>query len=114
MVEINKKDNSIEMTQGDSLKIKIILRKKNGILYVPEQEDSIRFALSTVHKGELGYKLLLRKEIPLNTLELNLVPEETKNIPSNHIYKYDIQITHTDGTTDTFISGLFVLKGEVE
>ena len=43
------------------------------------------------------------KDIPIDTLTLTLLPEDTKDLSFGK-YVYDIQLTKADGTVDTFIT----------
>ena len=57
---------------------------------------------------------LILKEIPNDTLILELEPNDTKPLAFG-TYVYDIQITFEDGTVDTFITeAMFKLTPEVE
>lgn len=97
---------TITMTRGDTLRALIEI-KRNGEIYTPVAGDEIRFALKhpifnakkTEYKEEAP---LLLKVIPNETLILQLDPEDTKPLGFGD-YIYDIQITFTDGTVDTFI-----------
>ena len=46
---------------------------------------------------------LVVKDIPIDTLTLTLLPEDTKDLSFGK-YVYDIQLTKADGTVDTFIT----------
>lgn len=97
-VKIN--GTSITMTRGDTLKTTITIYDSEGNIYTPVEEDKIRFALKRSYKDETP---LILKEIPFDTLELKLDPEDTKSLKQPSSYVYDIQITMSDGTVDTFI-----------
>ena len=99
MVKID--GTTIIMTRGDTLKTTIIIYDSEGNIYTPVKEDKIRFALKRNYKEETP---LIFKEIPYDTLELKLDPEETKSLKQPSSYVYDIQITMNDGTVDTFIN----------
>lgn len=116
------KGTSIYMTRGDTLKVDVAINKTNGkrtIPYVPEDGDEIRFALK--HRSMNGYrseytdrKPLIYKVIPVDTMELVLNPEDTKDLGFGD-YVYDMQITFADGSIDTFITeALFRLTPEVD
>ena len=84
---VNNTTKEIELTRGDTLKVKIDVLI-NGEAYTPRPEDSLRFAMKTTYNTS---KLLVHKDIV-----------------------YDIQITFANGDVNTFISGKFKLKPEVE
>ena len=81
-------------------------------------KDSIRFAVK--HKSMLGDKSdytdidpLINIQIPTDTLILTIEPEDTKDLGFGK-YVYDVEITFSDGTVDTFITASpFILSEEV-
>ena len=103
-MSVQIKKNNIIMTRGDTLRLKIEIygsdEKGNLIKYIPIEEDKIRFALKEKYSDE--YPLIL-KEIPWDTMILHLLPEDTKKLKQPAEYVYDIQITLSDGTVNTFI-----------
>lgn len=103
--------NNIIMTRGDTLKTKIEIKDSDGKEYIPDKEDKIRFAAKKQHNDAKPYIL---KEIPIDTCVLHLLPEDTKVLPQPCECVYDIQITMTDGTVDTFIMGKLTIMQEVE
>lgn len=105
------KGHKITLTRGDSLTLSVSLTK-DGDPYEIEEGDAIRFAMSKFYLGEDGYELIKEKNIPTDTLELSLSSEDTKIEPRE--YNYDIQITHADGTVDTFISSTIEITKEVK
>lgn len=111
MVKINS-NNEITLTRGDSLTLTVDI-KKDGEPYVIQSGDSLRFALAKVYKGASGYQLLIEKTIPTDSLTFTILSEETEVLDCG-VYKYDIEMTHGDGSVDTFISSTFSLTGEVE
>ena len=82
---------------------------RNGETYIPEQGDSLRFAMK---KNYTEGEPLIYKVIPTDTLILHLDPEDTKPFPFGD-YVYDIEITFADGTVDTFILDKITLTQEV-
>ena len=105
------KGHKITLTRGDSMTLKLTL-KKDGDDYEIQEGDSIRFAMSKYYLGEDGYELIKEKTIPTDTLELFLSAEDTKVEPRE--YNYDIQMSHQDGTIDTFISSTITITKEVK
>lgn len=114
MVEIKeakKGGYAITMTRGDTLRTVISVTDMNGTLYVPREGDTIRFACK---KDYNDTECLIYKEIPYDTLLLQLDPEDTKEMNQPDIYVFDIQITLADGTVSTFIKGKLKIIEEVE
>lgn len=105
------KKSTIIMTRGDTLQANIIITDDEGTEYVPTEGDQIRFAVKKNYNDELP---LIIKEIPYDTLLLRVESSETKTLEQPGDYVYDIQITLTDGTVNTFISGKLKLIEEVE
>lgn len=103
-------NQNITLTRGDTLTLRVELMK-DGSEYVPEEGDSVRFALSIQYKNQLGYELILSKEIPTDTLTFTASSAETAL--DYREYNYDIEITHADGSVDTFISAKLRIVGEV-
>ena len=97
---------SITMTRGDTMKAAITLTK-DGEPYEPAAGDSIRFALkhTTLNANKTDYAdttPLILKQIPTDTMELTLDPEDTKGLAFGS-YIYDIEVTFADGSVDTVI-----------
>lgn len=93
-------DFNITMTRGDTF-IRTLNLTKNGEEYVPQEGDVIRFAMAKKYKGENGYELILNKVIPNDTLTWTIEASETSQLDYGK-YTYDLQITYTDGTVETF------------
>ncbi len=91
---------TIAMTRGDTLRVVLELKDENDNTYVPQSDDRIRFAMKKFYDDETP---LVIKEIPNDTLELVLEPEDTKHLPQPSSYVYDIQIIYANGDIDTFI-----------
>lgn len=108
---------TITMTRGDTLKATITLTK-DGEVYTPAEGDKIRFAVKHTtmfcDRGEyVDDEPLILKDVPIETMTLTLDPEDTKGLEFGK-YVYDMEITFTDGTVDTFITASpFILKPEV-
>ena len=89
----------IILTRGDTFKAIVGMVNENGEEYVPEQGDSIRFAMKEHYDDET---VLLEKTIPNDTLLLHIEPNDTKELPFGD-YKYDIQLTYANGDVDTLL-----------
>lgn len=105
------KGTTITLTRGDTFAADIGIFQPNGEPYTPNIGDKIRFALKQSVKDE---KCLIIKEIPIETMKLVLLPEDTKNLSFGN-YVYDIQLTKSNGEVDTFITkSILILKEEIE
>lgn len=116
-------NNKVVHTRGDTLLtvVDLFWDKERTRPYTPEEGDVIRFALKRPKftKDEDGYKEyadrepLILKDIPISSMVLRLDPADTKDLGFGK-YEYDVEITHADGTVDTFITAApFELTKEV-
>ena len=103
--------NNITLTRGDSLTIQLSLTK-DGETYTPSEGSSIRFAMKRKYTDP-DENVLLVKDIPIDTLVLEIEPEDTKPLTMKSKYVYDIQLTDETGRVDTFIKGIFTIGEEV-
>lgn len=90
---------TIEMTRGDTLRVYLTLKDCNGDDYTPDPGDSIRFAMKKRYNDASP---IIMKNIPTDTLVLELEPAETKTLQFAE-YVYDIEMTYANGDVDTFI-----------
>ena len=107
---------TITMTRGDTLLVQVGITR-DGTAYTPEAGDSVRFAVkSELNRDGTDFKEatpLVLKNIPIETMILQLDPDDTKGLAFRS-YKYDIEITFADGKVDTFICDAdFVITPEV-
>ena len=98
---------SIEMTRGDTLRVQVGIEQDEET-YVPQTGDSVAFFLKhkAFNKDKTEYSdpaPLITKDVPINTMVLQLDPEDTKPLDFGK-YVYDLQITFANGTVDTFIN----------
>lgn len=113
-------DTKVFLTRGDTFQATITIYKDDteSEVYTPEEGDVIRFALkrSKMNSGNREFvdkTPLILKEIPIDTLILEIEPEDTKNLDFG-TYTYDIELTTTDGIVSTFIAdATLVLTPEV-
>lgn len=105
---INDKTKKISLVRGDTLKLKVNIYLDDE-LYIPQQGDTVRFAMKQTYTGN---RLLIIKPIPIDTLVLQLDPQDTKTFSFGR-YVYDIEITFANGDVDTFISGELELTPEI-
>ena len=101
----------IKMTRGDTAVINVTAKyKASGDTYEPQPGDSVTFA---VKKSANDSTPLLVKNIPIDTMQLWLNPEDTKTLRFG-TYIYDIQLTYANGDVDTFIpNGQLEISTEV-
>ena len=109
MFSVKKSD--ITLTRGDTLLLQVEINK-DGKSVDLKQGESVRFAMKYRYTDP-DEAVLIYKEIPLDTLILELKPEDTKPLKFNKTYVYDIQYTDIDGRVDTFITGTITLTEEV-
>ena len=115
-------NNNITLTRGDTLTLTVTLMHEVDPVppateptiepYTPEEGDVIRFALAKGYETEFGYELLITEVIPNDTLTFTLTSTQTQL--EYRVYNYDIQVTHSGGCVDTFISAKLTITGEVE
>lgn len=109
---------TITLTRGDTFTTIITIKYKDGTVYTPQEGDEISFALKNSkmtagNKSFVDREPLISKIIPINTMVLELVPNDTKNLEFGK-YKYDIQIIFGNGQVSTFISNAdLILTPEV-
>lgn len=112
-------NNRIYLTRGDSFPCSVsMIDETTGLNYIPQEGDKVRFALKRAimtpgNKEFVDEEPLILKDIPNETLILELDPEDTSGLPFGS-YKYDIEITFANGRVDTFIQNAdFILTPEV-
>lgn len=101
----------ITLTRGDSLLLDITMTKGDEP-YTPQQGDSVRFAMKQKYK-DADSAVKINKQIPIDTMRLELLPTDTKPLQMDKTYVFDIQLTDSEGRVDTFISGTLTLANEV-
>lgn len=94
------KNNKITLTRGDTLLCDVKIRTQEGDLYIPKEGDVIQFAAKSSVKDA---EPLILKEIPIETMQLVLNPEDTKQLPFG-VYVYDVELIKANGIVDTFIT----------
>lgn len=115
--------NYIRLTRGDTMTMDVALyqivppvppaTEPTREPYEVQPGDSIRFAISKGYVGETAYELMISKTIPNDTLRFTITSAESKLLDYRE-YNYDVEITHADGTVDTFISSKIKIIGEVK
>ena len=103
---------TITLTRGDTFKATVDIFNPDGTAYEPVEGDSVRFAMKQNYNSN---EIKIQKDIPLDTMLLEINPEDTKNLKQPGEYVYDIQLTHINGDIDTFIAnGTFKITEEVD
>lgn len=97
----------ITLTRGDTLILDITMTA-DGEPFVPEA-GTLVFAM----KEDYDAAAAVEKSIPLDTMQLEIEPEDTKTLPIGERYAFDIAYTDQTGHVDTFIEGTFVIGHEV-
>ena len=110
-VQIRQDKNMIIMTKQGTMITTISITDADGHPYEPAPTDKLRFALKKDYNDR---KVLIYKEIPIDTMTLRIESEDTKSLEQPQTYVYDIQLTYGDGIVDTIISGKLKLMEQVE
>lgn len=103
-------DNTIRITRGDSLTVKISLTDSEGFPYIPVEGDQVLF---TMKKSAKASEILLQKDVNIYTLEINFVENDTKNFAFGE-YKYEIEcITVGDDHYTVIKDAPFIITEEL-
>ena len=89
---------TITLTRGDTFMAQIAITDSDNNPYIPVTGDTIRFAAKVDY---VDASPVLVKEIPIDTLKLTLVPEDTKSLAFGS-YVYDIQLTKVSGEVEDY------------
>ena len=95
--------HTITMTRGDTASVIIVPKYSDGEVYIPQPEDTVKFTVKRAIASREVMETLLEKEIPTDTMELVIEPEDTKTMKFGD-YVFDVQLTFADGDVDTFIT----------
>lgn len=110
-VRIRQDKNMILMTRSDTLITTIDILDADGNVYEPAPTDKLRFSLKKDYNDK---KVLIHKDIPIDTRILRIDSEDTANLDQPETYVYDIELTYGDNIRDTIISGKLKILNEVE
>ena len=91
---------NITLTRGDSFSTQVNILNNNGTPYVPQEGEKVIFA---VKRTAYDRRPVLKKEINLTNMTLELFPEDTQRLDFGD-YHYDIRIIRNNGVVDTFIT----------
>lgn len=103
-------ENNIYLTRGDTGIFTVSLVDKDGNPYVPQEGDTIRFAMAK--KFGASSDVLVNKSFPADTMTLEIEPQDTKHLAFGD-YVYDIELTDVDGHVSTVIIAKIQLTKEV-
>lgn len=107
MLKVDDKGN-IFLTRGDTGLFSITLKDSEGEPYVVHEGDSLRFIL-TKKRGIDEH--MIDKQVPIDTLILEIEPEETKPYKFG-TYFYDVEFTDYEGHISTIIQADFKIGDE--
>lgn len=91
--------NKIIMSRGDTIKVLVTIKNRNGEPYEPRSGENIRFFCK---KYLTDTNMIIEKDIPIDTRILTLNPEDTEKLIPGYYY-FDIRLFHQNGDIDTFI-----------
>lgn len=100
---------NISLTRGDTGVFTIELVDDEGEPYTPKSGDTLRFAMAKKYGVD---DPLIRKDIPTDTLILQIDPEDTKDLEFDTYY-YDLELTDGFGHVSTILIAKFKVTKEV-
>ena len=80
--------NKIQLTRGDTMILQINLKDETGEEYIPVETDKIYFRLK---KQQTSKEILIEREIPYDTLILQLNEEDTEDFRFGTYY-YEVEL----------------------
>lgn len=103
-------NNTIRITRGDSLTINVALTDDDGFPYEPVEGDVVIF---TVKKSAIAEDVLIQKNIDIETLVLELVEADTKNLAFG-TYRYEVEcVTAQDDHYTVIKNAPFIITEEL-
>ena len=107
---LDVQNEKIYLTRGDTAYLDVELTTSSGEPYTPTYGDKLYFRLKkSVNKGSL----LLEREININTLTLELSPEDTAGLDFGS-YCYEVELVTALGQHFTVIeNAAFILGAEL-
>lgn len=103
--------NRIQLTRGDTLILELTLTDESGELYEPSATDKIYFR---VKRNATAKDMLIEKEIPYDTMILQLNEDDTKDMKFG-VYYYEIELVTDSGYHFTAIANTeFEITEELE
>lgn len=92
--------NKIDLTRGDTMILEVSLKDEAGEAYIPTDTDIIYFRLK---KNATSKEVLLEKEIPYDTMILQLDEADTENLKFGTYY-YEIELVTSENNHFTAIA----------
>ncbi len=102
MVKVHQKTNMIEMTRGDTLRVRFKAMSGDSE-YQYKEGDRLFFYCRPRSEKDNARLPTITKEISTATGELHLEPEDTKKLNANE-FVYDIELQKANGDIDTIIN----------
>lgn len=100
----------IFLTRGDTLYLTATPKDSSGNTYEVQEGDTIRFAMKRNYSDELP---TIEKPIDTTTFTFKIDPEDTKTMPLDSTWVYDVEMTKVNGDVSTYIKGRFTPTKEV-
>lgn len=97
---VDVEGTTIIMTRGDTFRCIVKIVDKEGNEVFPEDDDRVVFTAKARYRDTIP---LIEKTIPINTMVLEIEPQDTKRLKMPCDYVYDIQLICADGSVHTFI-----------
>lgn len=94
-------DNTKELTRGDTGMYSVSLFDESGAEYVPDETETLTFYLMKKDCDDVSEALLV-KDIPTDTMQLELEPQDTENLATG-TYAYRIKLIDEFGHKYTVI-----------
>lgn len=106
------KNNTITITQGDTLEVPLCIHDELFDDYIPGQDELIRIAIKSYPKAD---EPIIVKQISPNLMTVRLEASETKQLKARKMpYFYDIELrTPDDHLVATVITGDIYVTEEV-
>ena len=106
----DKDGNTIRITRGDSLTINVILTDNDGFPYEPIEGDEVWF---TVKKSAIAEDILIRKQVDIIDLVLDLVEGDTRDLAfGNYVYEIEV-ITEAQDHYTVIKNAPFIITEEL-
>lgn len=103
--------NKIQLTRGDTMILELTLNDEKGDPYEPIATDKIYFR---VKRNATAKDILIEKEVPYDTMILQLNEADTKNLKFG-VYYYEIElVTETDYHFTAIANTEFEITEELE
>lgn len=91
--------NNLSLIRGDTFTAMLSIEDSDGTAYIPQVDDVISFFM----KREIDdVSSVLEKDIPVDTLTLSILPEETRDLEVGD-YVYGVRLVKLSGEVHTII-----------